>query len=133
MYQVLLPIPVGINLTLVRKLLQLDDLSQLPKGSHKGQRTPITIYHDAEKIQRVLERVKKGGEYPLWEILFGWLPTATGILNLMLHPIIVLLVLTICLLLGIILYIKFWYITKKILLVHHMKSPNNVINCNILY
>ncbi|KAK4828079.1 hypothetical protein QYF61_023139 [Mycteria americana] len=29
----------------------------------------------------------KDGEHHWWETLFGWSPTATGILNLMLHPI----------------------------------------------
>lgn len=47
----------------------------------------------AEKIPHVLERVKKDREHCWWEAIFGWPPTATGIFNLVLHPIVVLLVL----------------------------------------
>ncbi|XP_074875776.1 uncharacterized protein LOC142026553 [Buteo buteo] len=134
-YQDLLPTPIGMNLTLVRELLQHDDLSQLLKRIRNNrQRTLITIHHDAEKIHHVLEKLKKDGELHSWDTLFGWSPTATGTLNFMLHPIVILLALTIlCLSLIIILYVKVWYIMKQILPVHRKKAPNNVINSNILY
>lgn len=75
----------------------------------------ITVHHDTEDIYYVLERVKKGGEHHWWETLLGWLPTATGVFNLMLHPVAILLTLTlICLLLIIIFYIKVWYMIKQI-------------------
>ncbi|KAK4830480.1 hypothetical protein QYF61_011204 [Mycteria americana] len=60
LYQALLPAPIGMNLTLVRKLLQHDDLNQLLRHvRNNGQRTLITIHHGAEEIHHVLERVKK--------------------------------------------------------------------------
>ncbi|KAK4811143.1 hypothetical protein QYF61_019774 [Mycteria americana] len=104
----LLPTPIGMNLTLVKKLLQHDDLCQLlERIRNNGHKTLITVHHDAEEIHHVLERVKKDGEHHWWETLLGWSPTATGVFNLMLHPVVILLTLTlVCLLLIIILYIK---------------------------
>lgn len=79
--------------------------------THLGQRTKtlITVYCDAKDIHCVLERVKKDGEHHWWETLLGWSSTATGIFNSVLHPIVILLILTfMCLLLVIVLYVKVW-------------------------
>ncbi|KAK4811160.1 hypothetical protein QYF61_019791 [Mycteria americana] len=93
----LLPTPIGMNLTLVKKLLQHDDLCQLLEHiRNNGHKTLITVHHDAEEIRHVLERVKKDGEHHWWETLLGWSPTATGVFNLMLHPVVILLTLTLC-------------------------------------
>ncbi|KAK4810571.1 LOW QUALITY PROTEIN: hypothetical protein QYF61_004534 [Mycteria americana] len=93
--QDLLPTPIGMNLTLVKKLLQHDDLCQLlERIRNNGHKTPITVHHDAEEIHHVLERVKKDGEHHWWETLLGWSPTAMGVFNLMLHPVVILLTLT---------------------------------------
>lgn len=101
----LLPTPIGINLTLVKKLLPHNDLHWLLEHAQDdGQRTSITIHHDTEEIHPVLDQVNKDGEHRWWEALLGWSPTATGILNLMLHPVVILLSLT-CLSLLLIIYI----------------------------
>ncbi|XP_075344890.1 uncharacterized protein LOC142402885 [Mycteria americana] len=87
LYQDLLPAPIGMNLTLVRKLLQHDDLNQLLERIwNNGHKTLVTVHHDAEEIHCVLERVKQDGGHHWWDTLLGWLPTATRILNKMLHP-----------------------------------------------
>ena len=106
--QNLLPTPIGMHLTLVKKLLQHDDLRRLLQRIQKsGQKTLITIHHDAEEIHHVSERIKRDGEHHGWETLLGWSPTATGIYNHVLHPVVVVLSLTVlCLLLTIILYIS---------------------------
>lgn len=66
----------------------------------------ITAPHDVKEIQ-VMEWVKKDGEQHWWDMLFGWLPTATGVFNKVLHPVIVLLILTFLLfILVITLYIR---------------------------
>nr|AAK14068.1 env [Bonasa umbellus] len=93
-----------MNLAFIRKLLQHDDLHQSLKHIRdNGQKTLITIHHDMEEIHRVLERVKKDGEHHWWEVLFGWSPTATGIFNSVLHPVIVVLGLVLlCLVLTVI-------------------------------
>ncbi|KAK4825340.1 hypothetical protein QYF61_026859 [Mycteria americana] len=104
----LLSTPIGMKLTLMKKLLQHDELCQvLERVQNDGHKTLITVHHDTEEIHRVLERVKKAGEHHWWETLLGWPPTATGVFKFMLHPAVILPVLTlICLLLIIILYTK---------------------------
>ncbi|KAK4828276.1 hypothetical protein QYF61_024941 [Mycteria americana] len=76
----LLPTPIGMNLTL--------------NASERMDTKLITVHHDAEEIHHVLERVKKDGEHHWWETLLGWSPTARGVFNLMLHPVVILLTLT---------------------------------------
>ena len=99
-----------MNLTLVRKLLQHEDLRRLlERIQNSGQKALITVHHDAEERHHILERVKRDGEHHGWETLLGWSPTATGIYNGMLHPVVVVLSLTVlCLLLTIILYRRLW-------------------------
>lgn len=107
--QHILPTPIGMNLTLVRKLLQHDKLCQLLKWvQNNGQRTLTTIHHDADEIHCILERVKKdGGKLPL----YGQ-QQQLKLCNLMLHPIVVLLIFVVlCLLLTLCLYIKLWHLT----------------------
>lgn len=49
--QGLLPVHIGMNITMVKKLLQHDDLKQFLKQSKEnGQRTLITVHHDVKKI-----------------------------------------------------------------------------------
>jgi len=50
-----------------------------------------TVNHDTKEIPCVLERVKKDGEHDWWETLLGWLPTARGVFNSVLHPVVILL------------------------------------------
>ena len=105
-----LPTPIGMNLTLVEKLLQHDELRQLLERIwNNGQKALITAHHDTEEIQDILERVKQDREHHGWETLLGWSPTATGIHTHVLRPVVVVLSLTVlCLLLTIILYIRLW-------------------------
>lgn len=79
------------------------------------------------KVHHILEGVKGSEKHYRWDNLFEWLLTATGTLNIILHLVVILLALMLlCLLLIIILYVKAWYVTKQMLLVHHVKSLNNV-------
>ncbi|XP_063177384.1 uncharacterized protein LOC134508994 isoform X1 [Chroicocephalus ridibundus] len=112
----LLPTPIGMNLSLVKKLLEHDELKRLLKEAQEnGQRTLITVHHDVEEIHHVLERVKRDGGHEWWDTLFGWSPTATGLFNKMLHPVVVLLVLTVlCFALTIVLYVRLWIMMKRL-------------------
>lgn len=114
--QDLLPTPIRVKLTLVKKLLQHEDLCQwLERVRKNGHKTLITVHHDAELMHHVLERVKKDVEHHCWETLLEWAPTAMGVFNFILHTVVILLTLTLmCLLPVIILYIKFWYMIKQI-------------------
>ncbi|XP_042748656.1 LOW QUALITY PROTEIN: uncharacterized protein LOC122192214 [Lagopus leucura] len=100
------PALIGMNLALVKELLQHDDLHQLlERIKDNGQKTLITVHHDVKKIHRILERVMKAGEHHWWEVLFGWSPTATGIFNSVLHPVVVILgLIVLCLVLIVIIY-----------------------------
>ncbi|KAK4830066.1 hypothetical protein QYF61_008404 [Mycteria americana] len=125
LHQDLLPAHIGMNLTLVRKLLQHDDLNQLlERIRNNGHKTLVTVHHDADEIHRVLERVKQDGRYHWWDTLLGWSPTATGILNKMLHPVVVLLMLTVlCFILTIALYVRLWAMVKRL---SHQISPQDM-------
>lgn len=69
--QDLLPTPIGMSLTLSRKLLQHEDSKQLLKQAQEnGQRTLVLVHHDVEKIDHVLEPVKKDAEQWWWNTLF---------------------------------------------------------------
>lgn len=58
---------------------------------NRGEKALDTIHHDPKEIHCVLERIKGGG-YHWWEVLLGLFPPATGVLNLTLHPVIVLII-----------------------------------------
>ncbi|KAK4806434.1 LOW QUALITY PROTEIN: hypothetical protein QYF61_013927 [Mycteria americana] len=125
LYQDLLPAPIGMNLTLVRKLLQHDDLNQLlERIRNNGHKTLVTVHHDVEEIHCILEGVKHDGGQYWWDTLLGWSPTTTGILNKMLHAVVVLLVLTVlCFILTIGLYVRLWTMAKHL---SHQVSPQDV-------
>ena len=66
----LLPTPIGMNLTLVKKLLVHEDLKQLmTQVQENGQKTLITVHHDIEKVRQVLEGVKDE-KHCWWDTLF---------------------------------------------------------------
>ena len=74
-----------------------------------------TVNHDTKEIPCVLERVKKDGEHDWWETLLGWLPTARGVFNSVLHPVAILLILKLMpLLFVIILYVKVWHMLRRL-------------------
>ena len=61
-----------MNLTLVEKLPQRDELRQLlERIQNNGQKALITTHHDVEEIQDVLERVKQDGAHHGWETPLG--------------------------------------------------------------
>ncbi|XP_069631692.1 uncharacterized protein [Haliaeetus albicilla] len=123
----LLPIPIGMNLTLVKQLLQHKDLVEiLEKIRENGQKTLITVHHDVKEIHRVLERVQKDAEHRWWDTLFRWSPTATGILNTLCHPNVVLLILVlISLALSAVLYVIAWRMMNRLT---HLMSILNTYN-----
>ncbi|XP_054666927.1 uncharacterized protein LOC129199870 [Grus americana] len=112
----LLPVPIGMNLTLVKQLLQHKDLiAILKKIRENGQNTLITVHHNVKEIHRVFERAQRDAELRWWDTLFGWSPTATGILNKLCHPIVILLILVlISLILSAILYVIAWKMINRL-------------------
>uniref|UniRef100_A0A8C3V036 Uncharacterized protein n=1 Tax=Catharus ustulatus TaxID=91951 RepID=A0A8C3V036_CATUS len=121
----LLPTPIGMNISLVKQLLLHQDLiGILERTKRNGQKTLITVFHNVKEIHHVLERVKRVAEYRWWDTLFGWSPNATGVLNKLSHPIIVLLILVLIgFVLSAILYIMNWKIIKRLT---HLTSTLNL-------
>ncbi|XP_042660771.1 uncharacterized protein LOC116964869 [Tyto alba] len=119
-YLELSPTPIGMNLTLVRQLIKHQDLlGILREIQRNGEKTLVTIHHDTKEINRVLQRTKQDASHNWWDTLFGWSPSATGILNIMIHPIVILLgSLGILLVLTIILYLWVWRMFKRITAMH---------------
>lgn len=99
---------------LVKELLKHTDLRLLLKQAEKnGQKTWIAVHHGMAEIHHVMEWVKKDGEHWWCDTLVGWLPTATRILNWVLHPVVILLMLILSIFVLIIaLYLKVWVIMK---------------------
>uniref|UniRef100_A0A8B9BUJ2 Uncharacterized protein n=1 Tax=Anser brachyrhynchus TaxID=132585 RepID=A0A8B9BUJ2_9AVES len=115
MYHKLLPTPIGMSLTLVKQLVKHQDLIKILKGiQENGEKTLITVHHDTKEISRVLQRVKQDTNHNWWDALFGWSPTATGILNTLCHPIIVLLILVgISLVLSFVILVWNWKMLQR--------------------
>lgn len=110
-----------MNLTLVRQLVEHQDMIEiLIRIGRNGKKTLVTVHHDTQEISKVLEWVKQNATHNWWDELFGWSPTATGILNTLCHLIIVLLILvSISLLLSTMLLVWNYKMLKKIILFNH--------------
>uniref|UniRef100_A0A8C3RGZ0 Uncharacterized protein n=1 Tax=Cyanoderma ruficeps TaxID=181631 RepID=A0A8C3RGZ0_9PASS len=97
LYRSITPTPIGMDLSLVKEMLEHADLQQLLENAKaKAKKILITVHHDGKVIKQVMERIKKAGEHHWWEVFFGWSPTATGIFNTLLHPVVVVLLMQIC-------------------------------------
>ena len=100
-YHKLLPTPIGMDLTLVKQLVKHKDLMEILREIQRnGENTLITVHHDTQEISRILQRVKQDASHNWWDSLFGWSPTAIGILNTLCHSIIVLTLVSTCLVLS---------------------------------
>lgn len=83
-----------MNLKIVRKLTKHQDLTKILKEiQENGQKTLVTVYDDTKRIHKVIQRLKQDTSHRWWDIIFGWSPTATGILNPLLHSVIAILML----------------------------------------
>ncbi|XP_067153359.1 uncharacterized protein [Apteryx mantelli] len=97
LYHSITPTPIGMDLSLVKEMLEHANLQQLLENAKaEAKKILITVHHDGNVIKQVMERIKKVGEHHWWEIFFGWSPTATGIFNALLHPVVVILLMQIC-------------------------------------
>ena len=65
------PVSMGMNLTLVKQLLQHQHLIKiLEKVRENERKTLIAVHHNVEEIHRVLRRVRKDAEHGWWDTLF---------------------------------------------------------------
>ena len=72
-----------------------------------------------EEKYTIQERVKKDREHHWWETLLGWSPTATGVLNAMQHPVIIMFALVvICIVITVLfLHIQVWFLARSVPLI----------------
>ncbi|XP_009989694.1 PREDICTED: uncharacterized protein LOC104383269 [Tauraco erythrolophus] len=97
LYRSITPTPIGMDLSLVKEMLEHANLQQLLENAKaEAKKILITVHHDGNVIKQVMERIKRVGEHHWWEVFFGWSPTATGIFNTLLHPVVVILLMQIC-------------------------------------
>ncbi|OWK60872.1 hypothetical protein RLOC_00000527 [Lonchura striata] len=134
-YNELPPTHIGMNLTLVKQLMKHQDLMKIIEEIHKnGQRTLVTVHHDVTEINRVLQRIKQDGSHNWWDALFGWSPTATGIMNTLCHPIIVLLILvTISLIMSILTLLWNWNMSQHVAILTSLSRTHGILlkeNCH---
>ncbi|XP_050842348.1 uncharacterized protein LOC108963651 isoform X1 [Serinus canaria] len=128
-YNELPPTPIGMNLTLVRQLMKHQDLIKIVEEIQRnGQRTLVTVHHDITEINRVLQRVKQDTSHHWWDALFGWSPTATGIMNTLCHPIIVLLILvTISLMMSILTLMWNWRMLRHVAILTSLSRTHGIL------
>lgn len=86
-----------MDLSLVKEMLEHANLQQLLENAKaEAKKILITVHHDGNVIKQIVERIKRVGEHHWWEIFFGWSPTATGIFNALLHPVVIILLMQMC-------------------------------------
>ncbi|NP_001159385.1 uncharacterized protein LOC422926 [Gallus gallus] len=97
LYRSITPTPIGMDLSLVKEMLEHANLQQLLENAKaEAKKILITVHHDGNVIKQIVERIKRVGEHHWWEIFFGWSPTATGIFNALLHPVVIILLMQMC-------------------------------------
>lgn len=118
--QTVLPVSIGLNMTHVKDLLQHKDLQHILREiKERGQETLLTVHHDAGEIKEILRRVEQDGKHSWWETLLGWSPTATGVLNYMIHPIVILLIsVGIVFVLTLVLYLWVWRMFRRLTIMY---------------
>lgn len=105
LYRNIKPVFLGMSLELIQKLLRHPNLMQtLDFIKENGDASALFVTHNAEEIESVTKEIRDAAKHQWWEVLLGWSPNTTGVLKLMLHPIIVILLLQallLCLSIGI--------------------------------
>lgn len=97
LYRSITPTPIGMDLSLVKEMLEHANLQQLLENAKaEAKKILITVHHDGNVIKQVIERIKRVGEHHWWEMFFGWSPTASGIFNALLHPVVIILLMQAC-------------------------------------
>ncbi|XP_068129074.1 uncharacterized protein [Hyperolius riggenbachi] len=91
-------IPLGFGAELKGWLLDFGREDEIMKTLRASERqATVRLEHDREKLVQVSHALEQDAKVSWWESLFGYSPKASAFLNLMLHPVVVLIVLT-CLL-----------------------------------
>ncbi|KAM5145644.1 uncharacterized protein ACMZJ9_013009 [Mantella aurantiaca] len=73
------------------------DENLLRKLQQERANATIVIYHDQNKIKEVVHQLENDASGYWWEVIFGHSSKANGVLNFLIHPIVVLLILAVVL------------------------------------
>ncbi|XP_062997622.1 peroxisome proliferator-activated receptor delta isoform X2 [Elgaria multicarinata webbii] len=93
LYREISPISLGLGLSTLKNLLSHPSLKQeLLKLRDMGENAALEIQHSNQEIAQIVATVKSAGEHAWWEVLLGWSPSSNGVLNIALHPIVVILI-----------------------------------------
>lgn len=116
--------PTGMNLALVEKLLQHKELCSPLEGVWSNGHRALTTIHQIQNRSITwweMENITGG-------IVFGWSPTATGIPDLTLHPVIILLTSVIlCLMYCSVLYAGVFILARQAALSHRCPCIHNIV------
>lgn len=87
-------LPLGINWTnLLILLLENSQITQLTTATcNTAQMCCISILHQGIEVLKVSEQARQMQVYHWYDIFTGRAPSGTAILNMMLHPVIILLI-----------------------------------------
>lgn len=87
------PVSIGMNLNVDQNPLYHPKLKMLlEENQHSVHQLIINISDDNQKSTTILNSVVKLGKHSWWESILDWSPTATRILNIMLHLIVLIFV-----------------------------------------
>uniref|UniRef100_A0A8C8R7M0 Uncharacterized protein n=1 Tax=Pelusios castaneus TaxID=367368 RepID=A0A8C8R7M0_9SAUR len=93
LYEQISLIPLGLNVSLVRKLIEHPELQkQVEKAKENAQNVLITVHHSARQIEQVMEQIKGITKHCWWRIFLELSSTAKKYLNILVHPIVMLLI-----------------------------------------
>nr|XP_020651919.1 peroxisome proliferator-activated receptor delta isoform X2 [Pogona vitticeps] len=106
LYREISPISLGLGLPTLKNLLSHPSLKQeLLKLKDMGENAALEIQHSNQEIAKIVATVKSAGNHAWWEVLLGWSPSSNGVLNIALHPIVVILIFQVVLVIGLLLLV----------------------------
>ncbi|XP_042318654.1 peroxisome proliferator-activated receptor delta isoform X1 [Sceloporus undulatus] len=93
LYREISPISLGFGLSTLKNLLSHPSLKQeLLKLRDMGENAMLEIQHRNQEIAQIVAKVKSAGDHAWWEVLLGWSPSSNAMLNIALHPIVMILI-----------------------------------------
>ncbi|CAI5777591.1 Hypothetical predicted protein [Podarcis lilfordi] len=106
LYREISPISLGLGLSTLKNLLSHPSLKQeLLKIKDMGENAALEILHSNREIAQIVATVKSAGDHAWWEVLLGWSPSSNGVLNIALHPIVVILLFQVALVISLLLLV----------------------------
>lgn len=104
------PVCIGMNLTILKQLTVHDGIQQMLVANMKNvEQLYLKVTHNNRENIQVIDQFARTASHQWWEMFLGWPTTASGIWNMALHPIVIVLIGQICLSLSIIgIFVYLW-------------------------